>query len=392
MAWRMRRDEDTARDSDSPQAASRLGFLAVAVASVGGVWACGSPAGSAPAYLFPDASLVDARPRVDATRSPLDAVSTSSDATAPAERGQSRCTPDGGTVTLSTRAFPFDYGIVVDPDAVYFFGLEADAGPQGQIDLRSVKKDGTAETVLTLTNGQSLAEDDTFLYWGGYNPAFETGIYRIAKAGGPAVLLASVNEVDPLSTAVSGASVYWVAGVHEDGSLPDELLAAPLDGGVASVVVPAPVDIGGPGVVGVDAESLYWVQPPGRLYSRPLAGGAPKLLAPQSNVGAFDVDDDAIYFASNDALYSLPKAGGAPVMLAMPVGIPYIAHDATDVYAEEPFENRIVKVSKRGGAVTTVVSGSNVGSAGFAVDSRCVYWLGPGNDGLVPVPLYMAPN
>ena len=135
MAWRMRRDEDTARDSDSPQAASRLGFLAVRGRRLGGVWACGSPAGSAPAYLFPDASLVDARPRVDATRSPLDAVSTSSDATAPAERGQSRCTPDGGTVTLSTRAFPFDYGIVVDPDAVYFFGLEADAGPQGQIDL-----------------------------------------------------------------------------------------------------------------------------------------------------------------------------------------------------------------------------------------------------------------
>ena len=350
------------------------------------VCGCGSSGSPSPTYSFPDAGTVDAR--VDATRPQVDAA-RASDATPSSDGGTAEpCTADGGIATLSTRAYPFDYGILVDRTAVYYFGIEADAG---QTDLRSVRTDGTGETELTMTSAQTLAEDGTSLYWGGYNPAFVTGIFRIAKVGGPAQLLAGISEVDPQSIVVAGASVYWTAGVHEDGALPEELLQAPLDGGTASTVVPATVGEGAQ-LCGADAQNLYWVEPPGHLYARRLTGGTPQALVPQLGVEAFDVDDGLIYFNANNGLYSVPTAGGTPRLLAESVGSARIAHTATDVYLEEMFEGRIVKVPKAGGSPKVVVSGSVVGSAAFAVDERCVYWVGPGNDGAVPVSLYKAPN
>jgi hypothetical protein len=109
-------------------------------------------------------------------------------------------------------------------------------------------------------------------------------------------------------------------------------------------------------------------------------------------VQAFDVDDGVLYVSADGGLYSVPTDGGAARLLAGSVGAARIAHNATDVYAEEMFQGRIVKVPKTGGTLSTVVSGSAVGSAAFAVDARCVYWVGPGNDGAVPSPLYKAPN
>jgi hypothetical protein len=370
----------------------RPAIVAVALACAGGVAGCGSSGSSTTTYHFPDAGPTDAGHAHDATRAPADAHRAPVDATPSSDvSSEPRCTPHGGTVALSLHADPLDYGILVDTAAVYYFGLAADAG-QVAGDLRSVNKDGTGDTELTITNAQSLTEDDTYLYWGGYDAAFTVGVFRFAKAGGPAELLAPLNELDPQTIVVAGGSVYWTAGVHEDAAIPYELLKAPLDGGAASIVVPGPVS-STPQLCGTDGQNLYWAEPPGHLYAQPLAGGSPQELAPQlMGVQAFDVDDGVLYVNANDGLYALPTAGGAPRLLAESVGAARIAHNATDVYVEQLFQSRIVKVPKKGGTLTTVVSGRTVGSAAFGVDSDCVYWIGPGNDGAVSVPLYKAPN
>lgn len=203
---------------------------------------------------------------------------------------------------------------------------------------------GTSPTTIAAnTTAFSIATDETSIYWTSYD-----GVYRAPKAG---------ENVTPTQIAEFGAD------------------------NVSRVV----------GVV-VDASAVYWAEPgtctagatDGAIFTAPLGGGAPTMLAGQQACPAgLAADPDTIYWATSTAILTMPKAGGPIMTLASgEMNVLALALDATNVYWTD-VGGTVRAIAKVGGAETTFTDDLGF-SGGVAVDTASVYFAGfNGIDGVV---------
>ena len=127
-----------------------------------------------------------------------------------------------------------------------------------------------------------------------------------------------------------------------------------------------------------DALYVYWIDAGTNSILRAAkAGGAPQVLAAgQAGPSQLAVDATSVYFTAPQApaVMVMPKTGGTPQILALSQsnGVPdTLAIDATDVYFSDGAINR---VSKAGGAVTTLVPPSLYMDGRIALDATSVYY------------------
>jgi hypothetical protein len=256
-------------------------------------------------------------------------------------------------------------GLALDDANVYF----ADSGATPGV-FRVAKTGGTA--VLLAPAGQrpwSVAVGGRDIYW-----VEQSAIQKVAATGGPATVL-TVNDGRAGGIAVQGGDVYWT---NESGGV-FRVAAA---GGDATRLG------GGAGLhLAVAGELLYLTDPSlGEVLAVPIAGGDPTILAAgQPDPLGLAVDSTSIYFtirASTLAvsLLKTPLSGGAPTALAsVPGQNAYsIALDVTHAYFTDTGENAIMRVSLRGGTAVAVASGQ-AAPYDLALDCHHIYWTNQGN-------------
>jgi hypothetical protein len=193
------------------------------------------------------------------------------------------------------------------------------------------------------------------------------------------------NQSGAWGLAANERGVYWTSQ-STAGGVTEALFAG---GGVDLVTQTGPAH----GIV-VSGGTIFYtgqLQPgPGQeaVLSIPIAGGSPTILVPPDpadNPLAIAVDCTNVYFATNDGSRSkVSRAGGAVTTLATGQGYPSfsMAVDADRLYFIDDAAGEIRSVPIAGGDVTTVASGqSNPGA--IAVDAMYVYWTNLGDGTLM---------
>jgi hypothetical protein len=216
-------------------------------------------------------------------------------------------------------------------------------------------------------------------------------MYRVAKSGGaPQTIATTVAE--PLSIALDGDSIYWIAAPATAAA---HLMVAPKSGGSSSeIVVDAPLNAG-PSTLAVDASGIYWIDEAANLRATPRGGGPSTILSDEYGALNMVADDTSIYYQapSGADLRVVSKSGGPITVLSAGARAFYIALLGDNVYWADPFSSQIWRVAKTGGSASFVVMGSAGGMGGLSVDDDCVYWVdypkNPAND---PTRLMKADN
>lgn len=270
----------------------------------------------------------------------------------------------------------------------------------------------------TLAVGQNdpsdLAVDELDLYW------TNTGanqVVRVAKVGGTATIVAS-SQPSPLGIALDDTHVYWT-----QNTTPGAVVRAPKSGGSPQVIassqyyafrlvlsgstvyfigdttsgfVRSVPKTGGtvtdlqsassPKGLAYDGTKLFW-SAWNEIRKADASALAPptKLSTAESFPAALAADESDVFWLDMYAnkIRKVSKPGGAPTTLAsLTSGTPRgsIAIDATYVYFIDPKGNALRKVPKSGGAATTVAKASD--PRGIVVDANYVYWTN-GGDGTV---------
>lgn len=216
--------------------------------------------------------------------------------------------------------------------------------------LWRVGADAGAPTMLAQGEIGAVAVDAAAVYFTDL-----TGVRRVGKGGGPAVLLASVEDAD--SIALDDAWVY-VKTIGNTGDLTATIVRVPKAGGAPEVVAQSGIEAYHyfSQELGVDAENVYWVAPSqGTVMSAPKAGGgAPAALASGiADPVSLTVDGANVYFTVRG------KDGGSD-------------------------DDRAVgRVPSAGGDVTFVAHGPDVSAFGIAVDATHAYWTAKAIEGPV---------
>jgi len=198
----------------------------------------------------------------------------------------------------------------------------------------------------------------------------------------PKVLAAAL--FGPGELAIDDARVYWVSRSRE-------VQRVVKIGGAIDVVVPDAGEVKG---LAVDDQGVYWGTQDA-LMSLPKQGPGPVVLAPDTVAESITSDAGGIYWlhGSTGWLYILERGGSTPTRLGL--GGVYgfgLTVDASTIYvACDCGEQDIVAASRSGGPVAPLVG--NLGGVdnpqSVAVDSTDIYWVDSG-DPFVPEGAYVA--
>jgi hypothetical protein len=194
-------------------------------------------------------------------------------------------------------------------------------------------------------------------------------VLRFPKGGGPTEVIASyASPSDTYEGRIQGESFYWIASFR--------LYSVPLAGG-------APAEVafiqGSPSYqIAVNATHAFAAQSGGGFTIRrvPLAGGPMDSIDSFSAVQPyFDLaaDEGAFYRITSKELVGIPLPSGAPITLASGSLGSDVAID--DAYVYFKHDSTLSRVPKAGGAVTPLVTlDANEAVEGLAVDATHLYW------------------
>jgi hypothetical protein len=222
-----------------------------------------------------------------------------------------------GTQTVA-QAMHIAGPLVLDEENVYFVDTA----------VRRAPKAGGPSTALAPAGSArfSLAADDQFLYW-----VAAGTLYRVAKAGGPVLTLASTNDLQ--AVAVDETTVYYL-----------------------------------------DADGLWTMA----------KSGGPATQIAASSGGVMVLDAQWVYVASarTKSIVRVAKLGNASIAIADNLARPPLAIgvDASTIYFSDP-SSSLFAVDKNGGAIRTIYAATNtlpVPVDGLLVDGGRVYWTGYG--------------
>jgi hypothetical protein len=228
--------------------------------------------------------------------------------------------------------------------------------------------------ITTLAAGQDdpfdLAVDAHGVYW---TSAGANTVQAIPLDGGLPILLADAGN--PLGIVVRSDVVYF-ADSYDKLSNDDHVRRVPLPKGPPSVVAATP----GASMLAVDDARAYWTDTAGgAVWSAPLGGGEPTLLASGLvNVNEIEVDEGAAYVAALEATFRIPLAGGPPLALVWGAGRG-LAVDATHVYVGAA-DGRLLRVAKTGGPALALAR-TPLYASDIAVDDHHVYWITRSEEG-----------
>lgn len=188
------------------------------------------------------------------------------------------------------------------------------------------------------------------------------------RPGDSPVILAS-GQAGPYSVALDQVAVYFTNLVNA-GSV----MAVPKAGGGT---MPIAVDQDSPSDVAADATAVFWTSGQGLVGRAAKDGtGQVALASGQSGPSGIALDAERVYWLSYfepGKLSAIPKAGGTPVVLATGgTGFSRLAVDDSSVTWLDFYGSTVLRVSKAGGAVTTIAHLEGLVSD-LALDGASVY-------------------
>jgi hypothetical protein len=287
---------------------------------------------------------------------------------------------DSGTTGLFTLASGQNtpYVIAIDSSRVYWTNYGSNFGSSDGAVMAVPIAGGTPTTLASGINAANgIGVDGTGVYFGGLPMnATSTSLMKVPLNGGAFQILAGFFMDDPFAVGPDGV---FGTGSENGGDL--TIMRVPLAGGTATPIVPStslPQTASSYGIA-VDAASVYWTsfRNPCVVYKAPLAGGLPTTLATVSGpCYGIAVDARRVYFAATSGVQSVSIDGGTTATLALSPGSS-VAIDDDFVYFTSSGSD-VSKVSKTGGAVTSLATGQDQ-AAGIAVDANSVYWVNTGS-------------
>ena len=269
--------------------------------------------------------------------------------------------------------------LVIDKERLYW-------ATEGSKQIRSIPKGGGSAVTLAATGQstpQSIAADVDFIYWTETSPDCDIhgdrvmGLPKESPAEVPTEFYSACDR-GLRSLVVDGVALYWT---EAEGRIRKR------DKGPTTALVFAN-NLIAPFGLAQDAFNLYWTRyeadQPITLKNK--SGDEPPVVLAdhQDKATGIAVDSEAVYWITDGGqVMKLVKAdapdaaGGKPgeiVQLAAQQNHPEgIALDATHVYWTNAGDNRIMTISKMGGAPEVLAEGQNYPAA-IAVDESGIYW------------------
>jgi hypothetical protein len=254
-------------------------------------------------------------------------------------------------------------------------------------------------TIHTLMAGYLLSVDDLGIY------VYETdAIYRVPKDGGARVLISDASSGSMLffpTTTTSGTNAYWAEGqtnqTNQGLGVPMQLVViktAPLHGGpITTIAQFESEDANGLGPMAVTANTvfIFMIGPSRGLASFSTSAGVPDggLLQPLPGTAAsfcsyFISDDDAVY--CDRGAGSITRIANDGTVTTLGTVISTLGFNATGItlddanvyWLDQTTVGTVMKVSKRGGTVTTLARDTT--PIAIAVDATSVYWSDVGGN------------
>ena len=294
-----------------------------------------------------------------------------------------------------------------------------EAGPSGSWDQDQesppeLQAQGPMMSLSITVEGESA-------FFSGVDPADATegAIFELSLASGDMVMLAPYQGLS-WSVAADAAHVYWLR-IDPDPAV----MAVPRAGGEPITLAELPDRAES---LSLDATHLYWTEKRG-VMRMPKSGGDVQTVwsglgfagaeperrfadvawtgsAGATSRGARDdtrgyamaIDEHSIFWVEQRdrvALLRVDKQGGEATILADDLagadrfgqaGLAFrLAVDDTSVYFSEYESGAVNKVSKQGGAVTTLSSGE-IGAYALIVHEGRVYWTNPPSQAVLSIP------
>ena len=248
----------------------------------------------------------------------------------------------------------------VSPSATWSFATISGSAPPG------------LPTNLVPSDGSSSVSVNPVLTW---SPSAGATAYQVAfgTTNPPgAAATTPINSYTPGRLSGNTAYYWKVTATNSSGSTSSSVTSfttatSPVSG---SVLVSG---LSNPRFIAADATSIYWSEFGGLIRKVAKSGGNPiTLYASPFNPSGIAVDDTNVYFGDGLSLRAIPKNGGNSVVLAA-YSPSQVALDTNNVYGTDYTAGAIRKVSKVGGTLITLATGSSSPS-GIATDGANVYW------------------
>jgi hypothetical protein len=292
--------------------------------------------------------------------------------------GQCMVTVSGGSAQFNTDS------IALDGVSVYW--ANGGSGAYGSV-VKAPLGGGAPETLVSsLTMPLSLVQGGGLLYW--YESQPTEGIVHQPINGGAVGTVIAGPSIAAANLVIDSADVYWTYNAVVDGTVQKMALS----GGEPSTLV---TGLRSPSFLALGASDLYWTDQNG-LHMVSKAGGKPGTLAgacadpPNCTCAEAPLVLDSANVYCLDLLHGVLKvalSGGTVTTLASvgnemsyPGGIlpEEIAIDEEAVYWVS--NDGLMSVPKAGGATTTL---STQGGTAIAVNSTSVYWATGTSDGKI---------
>jgi hypothetical protein len=245
---------------------------------------------------------------------------------------------------IITRSVP-TRGLKVEGDYLYWLAGDYDSGRLERMPIAGgdVESFGRARSFAGIEN--VIAFDDDNVYWTDFDLDDATiggRIMRMPKKGGTAEPVIEGRPGIPFSIATDGTEVFWSENASLEAPSPTSIMAMPLQGGNV------------------------------RLVGNTIAGA-----------GDIAVDAIAVYFGSSEdgssaGVFRMNKAGGNPIPISSDGFVPalHLVIDEAQIYWGD---GRMMKATKDGCEVTTLVEIVSGACMGITMDGTHVYYTNPSN-------------